>query len=215
MAIYRAQAGSTLPVFVGFGSSSLLQFNFNEQWLHAVSGGYDHFAMIHADVIAPPGWLNVFMRIMQEKDADVVSAVIPIKEPSGATSTAVEVPDPIASFPEHMKAIRMNRRRLEQLPNTFCATDIEGPGGAHYDGPLLVNTGLWLADLSKPWVKKWEGFSIESRILWDEDPPVVTIDPEDWRFSRFLHAQGAKVYATREVPVKHVGPWGFEHRYDK
>ena len=72
---------------------------------------------------------------------------------------------------------------------------------------LLVNTGLMLVDLRKTWVENvW--FAFEDKIIPDPKAPgnfkAVGIS-EDWFFSRRARELGAKLFATREVAVRHVG----------
>ncbi len=77
----------------GHSSSSVLPTSFNELFCHALNlreqGKATHFAMCHSDIIAAPGWLDVLYGEMWSLELDAISAVVPIKGPTGRTSTAI------------------------------------------------------------------------------------------------------------------------------
>src|SRR6266404_8904723 len=70
---------------------SVLPTNFNRLWCDALNSrgeqGWTHFAMLHSDVEAEPGWLDTLIAEQQRVQADMVSAVIAIKDGRGLTST--------------------------------------------------------------------------------------------------------------------------------
>lgn len=157
-----------------------------------------HFAMIHAD-IGPrvAGWVDALWDVMDATGAEVVSTVVPIKEPTRErTSTAIGRRDDPWKLDRYITAAD-----LGVTPPTFTAADVCGEGEV-----LLINTGLWLADLRCPWWDEFPGFEIRDRIARGEDGRRVSqVRPEDWEFSRFLDRVGAKYAATWEVPVSHSG----------
>src|SRR5436309_445640 len=62
---------------------SLLCANFNSLWcecLNKLGQGITHFAMLHPDVTPAPSWLQILLGEMQQYNADLVSAVIPLKD---------------------------------------------------------------------------------------------------------------------------------------
>jgi hypothetical protein len=65
---------------------SLLTFCFNQGLAEALNqrdaGKVTHFAMIHADIHCKAGWLNELWSIARTRGDVVVSAVVPIKEPT-------------------------------------------------------------------------------------------------------------------------------------
>src|SRR5271169_2349317 len=73
--------------------ASLLAHNFNRLWCAALNQreklGLTHFAMHHADVAAPSGWLDTLVDEMHRVGADVLSCVIALKDARGLTSTAL------------------------------------------------------------------------------------------------------------------------------
>lgn len=182
---------------------SLLATVFNGLWAAAVMGGHGWFAMLHADVVPEPYWLDKLLGIAEGTEADVVSAVVPIKDGRGLTSTAIDTDDD----PWGQRK-RLTLDEIHRLPETFSAASFPGAGG------LLVNTGCLLVRLG-PWAKGVR-FTIRDRILWTPDGPLVQTIPEDWDFSRQAKAAGKKIVATREVSVRHLGsiqygnaqPWG-------
>jgi predicted O-methyltransferase YrrM len=180
--------------------SSLLDHGFNQLWCAALNmkaRGVTHFAMIHADVCPEEGWLDVLLGEMAARHADVVSAVIPIKDGSGLTSTAAEGPDP-------WNPRKLSLREAYDLPETFGSEDV--------GSPLLLNTGLWVCDLRRPWVYDPEPlcFQTSCRIVRSADGTYrAQARPEDWEFSRAARARGARLFATRKVSLAHAGEWDF------
>lgn len=198
------QASAERNVVVADWSGSLLGQTFNGLWCTALNqrGRFDirYFAMLHSDIEPEAYWIDKLIAELVTHDADVVSAVIPIKDDRGLTSTAVENP----ADPWHVER-RLTMREVEQLPTTFGIADL-----GYADGrALLVNTGCWVCRFDSPWVEE-VCFSIRDRI---ERSPNGTfraaVQPEDWRFSRWLNERGLKAMATRAVKAHHVGIYRF------
>lgn len=206
-------AGGALVV-PGSSRSSLLAHGFNVLWATALAwqkaGAADYFLLHHDDVeVRTPGWLDVMLAEMTRVGAAVLSAVVPIKNGTGETSTAVETRCP------------WNPRRLTlaeclRLPRTFSGADV--------GGQLLVNTGLMLVNLSRPeWhetVSMFEfgvtteelrfKFQIRDRIVPRPDGILVAeVRPEDWEFSRECNGHGLPVFATTAVRLIHHGGFGW------
>lgn len=186
----------------GASMSSLLARGFNIAWHTAVETRrlakphVDYFCMLHADVVPEPGWVDLLVEEIEKHKADVVSVVVPIKDTKGLTSTAIEYPpDPFEV------ERRLTMHEVMRLPETFGIEDV-----GYTDGrALLVNTGCWIADLSKPWVND-VCFTVRDDVQHDADgTPRVRCIPEDWGFSMWLRDRGAKVLATRRVKVSHHG----------
>lgn len=202
-AVLHAKRNPETHVDFSVTGFSGLTANFNNQFVDALNGlktGLTHFAMIHDDIDPEAFWLDKLLEIMENWNADIVSAISPIKDDRGLTSTARENPDNLW-YP-----IRYTMRELAELPPTFSRPD------------LLLNTGLMLVDMRKPWVKKIR-FHVEDEI--NEVAPGefrANFMSEDWLFSRDAALMGAKVVATREVKLKHcgnsffpnTGAWGTE-----
>lgn len=218
MAAFRTATNNKYSTAPAFFSSSALCMCFNALWAHAMVrrrlANVTHFAMVHSDVVPEPYWLDKLHDEMQATGADVVSCVIPIKNKMGITSTGLDT--------DYWRPRRLTMQEIYRLPQSFTAADVrilqddadEHPD-SDYDCPLLINTGCWLADLSKPWT---EGvcFETDDRITYstsDNGQPVCQVDfaPEDWNFSRYLAKQGAKVVATRKVKIEHMGLHGYHN----
>jgi hypothetical protein len=64
-------------------ASSLLAHGFNQLWgaavMQADAGNADYFCMCHADIGPQGEWITQLLQILNDNDADVVSATIPIK----------------------------------------------------------------------------------------------------------------------------------------
>jgi len=76
-----------------FHGSSLLCRGFNTMFAMALNNrnkGFTHFLLHHADIGPEMGWLDKMVEIMQREGADVLSAVSPIKNQEGLTSTALD-----------------------------------------------------------------------------------------------------------------------------
>jgi hypothetical protein len=188
-------------VLLHTNGASLLAHNFNQLWCAALNAraeqGLTHFAMHHADIEAPPGWLDTLLVEMDQVGADVLSCIVPIKDGRGLTSTGVQDPDTGA-------ITRLTMKQVMALPETFSAADIEP--GAH----LMVNTGLWVCDFTAPWVED-ACFEIRDRITRTGGRFVANVLPEDWNFSGLCARQGLRVFATRKVPVAHHGTATFRN----
>lgn len=205
----------------GHASSSVLPLTFDMLWSGAVNeaarGELTHFAMIHDDVVPEKNWLGILIEEMEKHDAEIVSTVIPLKDERGLTSTAFD------STGCSWNPRRITMAELMRMPETFTAPDI------------LLNTGLWLVDLRKPWVSAstvdpvdgkpvlTASFHQRNRIVRDPGGNwVPEMKSEDWEFSRLARLAGAtRLYATRRVKVIHERPpftnsesWGTDH-HDK
>lgn len=169
------------------------------------AGAVTHFAMIHADVEPVGPWVDELWDEMRTTGADVVSAVVPIKEDVDDPPTSTAVGD--GADPWLVKRrIKVSERAA--LPETFGPDDVCGPGEV-----LLVNTGLWLADLRHPAWDAFSGFAIHTEIVRDGDGRRRgRCRPEDWELSRHLHRHGAVVRATWRVPLVHRGAAGWGNR---
>lgn len=212
---------------------SLLANAFNVHWCAALNlqrGGVDlrWFIMLHADVIPQDWWIDQLLIDLEESGADLMAAVVPIKDSRGITSTAIDDPaDPWCVLR------RLTMTEVHALPELFSAADCGYP-----DNYLLPNTGCWVARFDRPWRFRVH-FEINDRIIFKTTsgrsfPPqcaapeyiseeelkeggfVAETMSEDWNFGRQLGALGAKVMCTRRVALRHAGgitypntePWG-------
>src|SRR3990167_1726289 len=182
--------------------SSLLARGFNELYCHALNRRPEvtHFLMIHADVIPEPGFVGALYREMERTGADVLSAVLPLKDNRGLTSTGLD--DPTVE----MEPRRISMVEVQQLPETFDSRDV---AKLFNDAPnrsiLLVNSGLMLVDIRKPWVENcW--FAINDQMLRNGSSKFEPVtESEDWFFSRRAQELGARVMVTRTVKARHAG----------
>lgn len=213
-AFFRASTGA-LHVHLCYHQSSLLNANCNALWAAALNARkdrpLDYFAMLHADVQPPDYWLDLMVAELEFTGLDVLSAVVPIKDRHGLTSTAVGRPDGDPWRP----LCRVTMREVFDLPETFTAADCGQP-----DSALLINTGLFVCKFGD-WAEKVH-FESRDRIALKEGRYVSQTEPEDWNFARQLHGWGLKVGATRKIPLSHhgftdygnTGTWG-DWDYDR
>lgn len=181
-------------------SCSLLPLSFNQLWCEALNErrqGVTHFCMVHDDLALEPGWLATLVDQLDASGADVVSAVIPLKDDRGLTSTGVM--DPTTR--------RMKKFSLHEalsLPPTFGAEDAGYPGHV-----LLMNTGLWLARITDRWAERVV-FRLHDTV---QRLPDGTFRPacvsEDWLFSVDCWRWGLRTRATTAVKVKHCGRFDY------
>ncbi len=186
---------------IGEVQFSILTNCFNRLWVRMLnlreSQGITHFIMMHADVRPQGDWVGTLYRELVACGGDVLSAIIPIKNHQGLTSTGLDEGD-------DWHPRRFALHEIFKLPETFTAPN------------LVFNTGLWIADVRGDWVEK-VCFHIEDKIFRNaEGQWEAAVQPEDWHFSRQVRALGLKAFATRKVALEHHGaasypntaPWG-------
>lgn len=200
LGIMQATYNPEIKTILRISDCSSLTRVFNTLWCHALNDRpkITHFAMIHDDICPQPNWLDIMLSIMEKNKADVVSAISPLKTLEGKTSTAFGT----GELGEQRKILSI--RAAFKMEPTITSDDI------------LVNTGLMLVDMRKPWVEK-VAFKFESDIVKGPDGKFFPVEvSEDWIFSREAKKLGAKLMATRMVQLKHMGraaytntqPWG-------
>lgn len=201
--------------------NSLLAAAYNSLWARALNMRKEHnikwFAILHADIRPQDYWLDILIEQAEKHDADVMSAVVAIKETSGVTSTALSGSDNFNRF------TRITQKQLwhPDTPDTFDAESITSAlyknsfAGApelflEPKPKLLVNTGCFVARLDRPWCTEVD-FTINDRIVQMPGGDFVhQVEPEDWYFSRRVAECGGKVMATRLVQVEHMGGLGYK-----
>lgn len=186
-------------VIKAINQTSLLANGFNKLLCLALNSRKEHnikwFAMLHADIIPEKFWLDKLIDLAEEHDADLLSAVVPIKDASGDTSTAFGLEnDPWGSV------YRLNYVYLKSLPEPFSIDDVEDAIG----NILLVNTGCMILNIEKDW-NPGLYFTIRDQIVSDGEKFIPQVIPEDWNLSRMVAAHGGKVMATTAIELKHVG----------
>lgn len=191
------------------GHSSLTA-NFNHLWCSALNTpNVTHFAMLHADIIPQHYWLDVLLRELEQENAQMCSAIMPIKDHFGVTSTGIAHPT------DHFTAKRrFTMRELMEMPSTF---DSERIGYGDHD--LVVNTGCWIADLRDDrWRTENEDGTLFAHFTMNDCIRKVNgqyapyFEPEDWYFSRRAQELGLRVVATRKPQATHIGNYGFRNQ---
>lgn len=219
--------GSTQALFATTNSKHKVCFvssgngfdDFDAVWTSALNaseeGKVTHFAMLHLDVVpviadGEPLWLDTLIGELDRLDLDMVSAICPLKDFTGITSSGIGDPKDTWS-----PLRRFAMAELPSLPETFGLADLG------YEGlPLLHNTGCWACDLRKPVFHQEDAdgtcgafFAFPERVYRDKLTGKWTHarESEDWFFSRKLHALGAKTAITRKVRLTHLGKAGFKN----
>jgi len=174
----------------------------------ADDGEITHLAFLHGDIAPEDLWIDKLVDEMDSLKADFISVVAPIKDLRGLTSTA------IGKFGlDWTPYRRLTMEEVMVLPETFSIEDTEYP-----DDILLHNSGCWLADLRNPLFGEEDAsgrglvyFTINDRIVRKGGKRTYQVEPEDWFFSRRLHEQGARTFATRKVLIEHHGDFAFRN----
>lgn len=214
--IHQPSSRKDLAVMKLFSSSSLLANNFNR--ILATAHNWNNqkpdekikwMFILHGDIIPEVNWVDKMIDLAEKHGTDLLSVVVPFKDQSGITSTALATDDPY-----QVKA-RLTLRQLQELPPTFDNADLAKlMGHTGYPIPhLLVNSGCIIFNL------EWEHatevwFTIRDEMRIDTTGKYyAAVESEDWFFSRMVQSLGGKVMATREVQVAHVG--GRHYRNDQ
>jgi len=172
-------------------------WGFNTLWLQALdlrARGFTHFCLLHSDIVPEDGFIDKLYEAMTRVGADVISAVVPIKDPTGLTSTAID--EPYGDMDPRWRKRRLSMKEVFALAPTFTHPRI------------LLNTGLMMVDMTKPWVEKVH-FHFDDMIIEHKGRRMAVFSPEDWNFSMDARALGAQLWATREVSLVHVGQQRF------
>jgi hypothetical protein len=192
---------------------SLLPTSCNNLLVSAISSSADWLAILHSDVDPEPNWIDALIHIAESHLADFVSAVVPIKDDRGVTSTAIagtsntgcfarltqsQVRHP--SFPDTF-GIMEAAEALCQLPNELRVVNCPRIF-------LLANTGCMIYRIAhwRPGVK----FSNEDDIAVVGGRVEAVWQSEDWFFSRSIAERGGKVLATKSLRVRHWGTMAFD-----
>ncbi len=180
---------------------SLLSLVFNQTFADALNTrnqeDWTHYAMHHADIQAPPLWVDTLIEEMRKNGADIIAAVVSIKDNRRLTTTGLH---------KDGQTRRLSMKEIHKLPPTFDARD----AGAKDGEVLAINTGLWLCDFKRPWVNTFPGFTISDAIIKHGDGLYrAHAISEDWNFSVWAAKQGLRVMATSVVPVVHYGRQGY------
>lgn len=204
---------------------SILDHVFNSIFCVALNNRdrFKWFLLCHADVL-PCGneVINRMIRIAEDLQADALSAVIPIKDDKGLTSTGLQwvTPECVA------RRRRLTLSELYALPETFGAKELAELFKVVHSYWLLFNTGLLLLRLSHPAIERMS-FSTMATIRKNEAGLFVPlVNPEDWSFSQQASVNGLRCFATRAIEVRHLGEqeysnapgfgsWEMDHDYEK
>jgi hypothetical protein len=175
--------------------SSVTPFAFNQLWCTGVLSGAEYFAMCHADVGPDAYWIDTLIEELENTNADIMAAMIPIKDAARVYSVAMCHDNEPAHY-------RLTVEHAKNLPDTFFTEDMHRVTGE--DGLLCANTGLWVCRLDRPWTRQVD-FAFDTSIDWSREKPRCHLIPEDWRLSQILHRGGYKVACTKKVKCTDAG----------
>lgn len=192
---------------------SMLPMSFNMLWceaLNARASGVTHFCMVHSDVIpVAEFWLDKLLDEQERVGADILTTVIPLKDNRGQSSTGV---------------MNVGTREMRKLTLAECHGIRERTGSPSFDVAaagfpghcLLMNTGCWVCDLTKPWAERMCFRFHDHTVLQSDGKWRAACVGEDWLFSIDAHRLGLRCFASLVLPVEHQGvfqypnitPWG-------
>jgi hypothetical protein len=176
---------------------SLLAATFNNFLIQGLNrrdeGKADWMLLLHSDIVPmdTQGWIDALWRERCRVGADAISAVVPIKDARGVTSTALETDNLYAPR-------RLTIREIEKQDDvTFT------------DDKLLINTGMLLINLRAPWADNFLFTIGDALLLMPSGKRAVGVTPEDWNFSRRVRELGGQVWATSAIKLTHVGRFAY------
>lgn len=246
---------TVLPNIIKIHGSSALTMNCNQMWAEALDMrdkfrkdvlertdlpddkkyNLKWFAMCHADIVPEEMWVDKLIKIADERGLDMLSAVVPIKDTKGISSTAIEV-EGIDHFPfmrisqaqiwdknfpvtftkeEVVNALTGNVNqepdlRHDDFPNMPLAIGkhLQTPSLAQYpldDINLLLNTGCMIIRLDKDFADRVVFHILNGINKTPEGKRVTFFYPEDWYVSRLIAKEGGRIAGTKAIQVKHYG----------
>lgn len=193
--------------------SSALPHGFNGLLVQCLDwrdqGLITHMLMCHSDISPGAGALDIVTEEMARLETTVVSAVVPIKEPSRnpRTSTAIGCASDLWTPKRY---IHVND--YGTMPDTFCGDDVCEDGEE-----LLVNSAYMLVDLMTPfWDDTKFAFEFKTRINHEVvDGKLIRtaqFRSEDWEMSRHLNAYRMPYHATWKPKITHRGDFAWVNR---
>lgn len=181
--------------------TSIITTTFNEMLCQVYNSEtqFDYLAMLHADVVPDMYWLDTLVEELEVNRLDILSAVVPIKNDRGTTSTGLEV----VGTQWAVRRLTLNEIYGWNLSPTFTAKDIPGRS----DQGLLLNTGCWVMRWNQPWSRGWY-FRQQDRIVWSTSAQKYGKESasEDWDWSRQMISRGCRLGATTKVGLHHQFP---------
>jgi hypothetical protein len=206
-------ASQTRRVGVLPSQSSLLATNCNRLLCSALNlreaDNLEWFAMLHSDIEPEAYWIDKLIAEAEKHGADLMSAVVPVKNRTGRTSTAIAARDSRLSA---YCILTQHQVRHPSFPDTFdleqAAAALEGlPGEMRVaDVPrsaLLVNTGCMVYRLAQ-WRLGIKFEQLDDIVEFNGQYAERSLS-EDWSFSRLVAEHGGKVMATRLLKLTHWG----------
>ena len=177
---------------------SMLPLSFNMLWCEALNAraeGVTHFCMVHSDVCPmDDDWLQTLLEEQKRVGADILSTVIALKDTRGQSSTGVMNVDT-----REMRKLTIEECHSMQV-KTFDASAAGFPGQC-----LLMNTGCWVCDFTKPWVEKM-CFRFHDHVFKNDlGEWKAACVGEDWLFSIDAWRMGLKTFATTKLNIEHQG----------
>lgn len=209
-------------VYRHFSQSSLLAWGFNQLYATALNMREEHdikwFVMLHSDVVPEPMWMDKIIDIAEANEADLLSVVMPFKDNSGITSTAIA--DPSNAFTPYTR-LTLKQVLDKNFPETFdmeiahvaltmgIDKQLRLPGLPLYH--LHVNTGCMAMRIDREWSQELF-FNISDRIVFNNGKYMPVVLSEDWALSSMVADCGGKVMATKAIKAQHIGTANYSNQ---
>ena len=206
--------------------SSALVWNMNELYAMALNfrkqyPNFKWFAMCHSDIVPEKFWIDKLITEAEKHNADMVSAISPLKDASGVVSVAIEVPGteryPFMrltlrqclheNFPDTFDTAMAVEALINKLPDELRVPELE----QHKEkANLLVNTGAMVLRMDRTWNEELFFYNVDRIFVNPKNEFQGMFEPEDWNFSRMV-SQVGKVMTTRNVQLQHIGNFQFDN----
>ena len=207
-----ARQHNVLPASEDF---SLIPLNCNRHWCRALNTRQANqlhwFAMLHADIGPEPWWIDKLIAEADKQQADLLSAVVPIKSQFGMTSTAIWRPGGPVGRPYRLSMAQLLHPAFPETFDIHAAVEALArlPDDLREEGlpreALLVNTGCMVLRLDRPWADERLWFDDLNGIERVNGELQAVCKSEDWYFSHRVAQEGGQVMATKRVKLTHRG----------
>ncbi len=177
--------------------------NMNDHFAKCMNlGGYDYFALLHADNAPPDGWAEQLVDAMELYNYDVIHAPYAVKNKKGMTTTAIGFSGNIWGTVR-----RISTTERKELPRIFdievLRKELDEPDAER----MLFGTGVMVIKIGD-WLNDFPAFTMSDRIVKHEGQWYPQCVSEDYMFSHWCANNGVRAGALN-LDVGHWGRWNY------